>query len=91
VLVLSRKRDQSVLVGDEIVVTVLGIDGDRVKLGITAPRSVTVLRQEVFEQLRSANTTAVTLTAPGRLRSLADALRRLPESEIIPAADPTPQ
>jgi carbon storage regulator len=75
-LVLSRKCEQSLLVGDNIVVTVLGIDGDRVKLGIQAPRSVSVLRQEVFEQLRSANASAAGTTGPASLRSVAAALRR---------------
>ena len=74
-LVLSRKCDQSLLVGDNIVVTVLGIDGDRVKLGIDAPRSVSVLRREVFEQLRSANTSAAAATIPTNLQSVAAALR----------------
>ena len=82
-LVLSRKCDQSLLVGDNIVVTVLGIDGDRVKLGIEAPRSVSVLRQEVFEQLRSANTSAAAVTAPANLESVAAALRgRTAQAEV---------
>jgi carbon storage regulator len=58
VLVLSRKLDQSLHLGDEIVVTVLGIDGDRVKLGIDAPRAVAVLRHEVFTQVQNANADA---------------------------------
>ena len=47
-LVLSRKPHQSLSIGDEITVTVLAIDGDRVKLGITAPQHITVLRSEIF-------------------------------------------
>ena len=74
-LVLSRKCEQSLLVGDNVVVTVLGIEGDRVKLGIEAPRSIAVLRQEVFEQLRSANTSAATAPGPANLHSIAAALR----------------
>ena len=57
-LVLSRKLEQSLNLGDSITITVLGIDGDRVKLGIEAPRSVTVLRQEIYQQVRNANQTA---------------------------------
>ncbi len=72
-LVLSRKAEQSVLIGNDVIVTVLGVEGDRVKLGIEAPRSVTVLRLEVFEQLRSANTGA---GAPTDVQSVAAALRR---------------
>jgi carbon storage regulator len=55
VLVLSRKLEQSLILGDDVTITVLGIEGDRVKLGIDAPRSVTVLRQEVYQQIRNAN------------------------------------
>jgi carbon storage regulator len=74
-LVLSRKCDQSLLLGDDIVVTVLGIDGDRVKLGIEAPREVAVLRQEVYQQLRSSNTSAATPTTRPPLQTVAAALR----------------
>jgi carbon storage regulator len=82
-LVLSRKCDQSLLVGDNIVLTVLSIDGDRVKLGIEAPRSVSVLRQEVFEQLRSANTSAAAVATPATLESVAAALRgRTTQAEV---------
>ncbi len=81
-LVLSRKCDQSLMVGENVVVTVLGIDGDRVKLGIQAPRSVTVLRQEVFEQLRSANARAAA-TAPAALQSVAAALRKRTADSVL--------
>jgi carbon storage regulator len=57
-LVLSRRPEQSVRLGDDIIVTVLGIDGDRVKLGIRAPRDLVVLRQELFEELHDANSAA---------------------------------
>ncbi len=57
-LVLTRKTDESVIIGDEIAVTVLGVEGDHVKLGITAPRKVSVHRQEVYEQIKEANEAA---------------------------------
>jgi carbon storage regulator len=62
------------MLGDDIVVTVLSVDGDRVKLGIQAPRHVAVLRQEIFEQLRLANTGAA-LSDRESFRSVAAALR----------------
>jgi carbon storage regulator len=74
-LVLSRKCEQSLLLGDDIVVTILGIDGDRVKLGIEAPRSVSVLRQEVYQQLRSSNTTAAAVDSRPSIHAAAAALR----------------
>ena len=57
-LVLSRRPEQSLVLGDEITITVLGIDGDRVRLGIDAPRRITVLRQELYAQVKNANVAA---------------------------------
>jgi carbon storage regulator len=51
-LVLSRKVDQSIMIGDEVRVIVAGFDGDQVRLGIEAPRSVPVYRFEIYEELR---------------------------------------
>ncbi len=51
-LVLGRKVKETIMIGDSIVITVLGIDGEYVKLGIAAPRDVPILRQEVFQALR---------------------------------------
>jgi carbon storage regulator len=81
-LVLSRKAEQSLLLGDDIVVTVLGIEGDRVKLGIEAPRSVAVLRQEVYQQLRSSNTTAATTKSRESIQAIAAALRNRSAHEV---------
>jgi carbon storage regulator len=53
-LVLSRKRDERIVIGDNIVVTVVDIRGDKVRLGIEAPSEVPVHRQEVLEALRRA-------------------------------------
>ena len=58
-LVLTRKFNESVIIGDTIAVTVLSIEGDQVRLGITAPRQVAVHRQEVYEQIKSANVEAM--------------------------------
>ena len=51
-LVLTRKVDESLVIGDSIVLTVLAIEGEQVKLGINAPREVTILRQEVFQAVQ---------------------------------------
>ena len=58
-LVLTRRANQSIMIGHEIVVTVLEVRGDQVRLGIKAPRSVDVHREEIFAQLQQANRDAV--------------------------------
>jgi carbon storage regulator len=59
VLVLTRRANQSIMIGHEIVVTVLEVRGDQVRLGIKAPRSIDVHREEIFAQLQQANREAV--------------------------------
>src|SRR5689334_8406422 len=54
-LVLSRQRDQTIMIGDEIEITVVDIRGDKVRLGITAPTRIAVHRKEVYEAIRSEN------------------------------------
>lgn len=51
-LVLTRRANESIVIGDEIVVTILEVRGDQVRVGIEAPRSVSVHRQEVFDALQ---------------------------------------
>jgi len=57
-LVLTRKRNESIIIGDEIAVTVLGVEGDQVRLGITAPKDISVHRREVYEQIKKENVEA---------------------------------
>lgn len=57
-LVLSRRAGESVVIGDDVVVTVLEVRGDVVRVGIDAPRSVQVHRQEVYRELQAANAAA---------------------------------
>jgi carbon storage regulator len=51
-LVLSRKKEESIIIGDNIQVTVVEIRGDKVRLGIVAPRDVPVHREEIYEQVK---------------------------------------
>ncbi len=53
-LILTRRIDEAIVISDDIIVTVLEIRGERVKLGIVAPREVTILRQELRDQVRAA-------------------------------------
>jgi carbon storage regulator len=54
-LVLSRQRDESIVIGDNIVVTIVDVRGDKVRLGIEAPREVSVHRREVYEAIQREN------------------------------------
>lgn len=54
-LVLTRKKDQSIIINDNIEVTILEIQGDQVRIGINAPRSVSIHRKEVFLEIQEEN------------------------------------
>ena len=54
-LVLARQRDQTIMIGDAVQITVVDIRGDKVRLGICAPRDVAVHRKEVYEQIHKSN------------------------------------
>jgi len=60
-LVLSRHRDESIIIGDDVVVTIVDIRGDKVRLGIQAPTDVPVHRQEVYEAIKRENEKAAQL------------------------------
>lgn len=87
-LVLTRRVDESIAIGDSITVTVLAVDGDRVKLGITAPREVLILRQEVAEAVKE-QAHLQELLASGPEPESFEALRKLlaEESPDTPAAE----
>jgi carbon storage regulator len=54
-LVLTRKLDQKIVIGKNIVITVLKVQGDQVSIGIEAPRSTTIYREEIFREIERAN------------------------------------
>ena len=70
-LVLSRQRDESIIIGDNVVVTIVDVRGDKVRLGIEAPREVSVHRREVYEAIQRENQEA------SRIR--AEDARRVPD------------
>ncbi len=61
-LVLSRTRDETIMVGDDIEITVVDVRGDKVRLGIKAPTTIPVHRKEVYEAIKTENTNAATLS-----------------------------
>jgi carbon storage regulator len=64
-LVLSRQRDESIIINDNIVVTIVDIRGDKVRLGIEAPSEVPVHRREVYEAIQRENLRASGLESDG--------------------------
>ena len=54
-LVLTRKINQSIMIGDEIEITVLSVSGEKVRIGIEAPRDISVFRQEVLDNMEEAD------------------------------------
>lgn len=54
-LALSRKKDEAVIINDDIEITIIEVKGDQVKIGISAPKSVPIYRKEVYMQIQNAN------------------------------------
>lgn len=71
-LALARKANESIVINDDVEVTVLEIKGDQVKIGINAPKSVPVYRKELYVQIQEANKEAVNTANP---ETLADFLK----------------
>jgi len=51
-LVLSRQKDESIIIGDDVEITVVDVRGDKVRLGISAPRNVSVHRKEIYDAIQ---------------------------------------
>ena len=58
-LILSRKIDEKIKIGNDITITLIDVHGDQVKIGVEAPKSIKVFRQEVFSAIKSENTAAL--------------------------------
>lgn len=79
-LVLTRKADQSIMIGDDIEIVVSSIDGNTVRIGIKAPRDIKILRKETFEEVRLENLRAVQ-AASRYTEGINKILPRSPESD----------
>lgn len=71
-LALSRKKNEALIVNNNIEITVLEIKGEQVKLGISAPKEVPVYRKEVYVQIQEANQEAVSMEGLSALQNLLD-------------------
>lgn len=64
-LILTRRVGETVMIGNEVTVTVLGVKGNQVRLGINAPKDVAVHREEIFERIKAERTDGDSNAAPG--------------------------
>ena len=71
-LVLSRKLNQAIMIGDDVRIVVVAVDRDTVKLGIEAPRTIPVHRSEVYDEIQRTNRAAVGEQPPGDGAKVAD-------------------
>ena len=99
-LVLSRQRDETIMIGDNIEITVVDIRGDKVRLGINAPKEIPVHRKEVWESIqrenrdaaqRSAHISLEQVTGPKALKPSRKRQRPLPNQDHTKQADPSQQ
>lgn len=81
-LVLSRKPNQSIMIGEEIEVVILEVKGDTVKIGLKAPRDVKVYRQEIYAEIKAENERAAIAKSAttNAAKLLQQALKKKPPS-----------
>lgn len=76
-LVLARRLNESIMIGDDIEIVVIDIKGDQVKLGIKAPRKITVHRKEIYQEIKQENIAAMgSEFDPNKLRDLSELFRK---------------
>jgi len=75
-LALTRKKSESIIIGDDIEIVLLGINGEQVKLGVIAPKSIPVYRKEIYTQIQEENKAALNVSADS-LKDLANAVKSL--------------
>lgn len=69
-LALSRKANESIIIGNDIEITILEVKGEQVKIGINAPKSIPVYREEVYTQIKEANKEAAADAVQENLKNL---------------------
>lgn len=77
-LVLSRKKDETIVIGDKIELTVIDVQGDYVKIGIKAPRDMVVYRKEIYDEVIQANHQAA--QSPKSLKEGINKLKSYPKN-----------
>lgn len=69
-LALSRKKDEAIVINNNVEIKIIEVKGDQVKLGITAPKSVPIYRKEVYKQIQEANQASANEGAMEALKNL---------------------
>ncbi|MFB3430372.1 MAG: carbon storage regulator CsrA [Phycisphaerales bacterium] len=83
-LVLSRQRDETIMIGDDIEITVVDVRGDKVRLGINAPAKIAVHRKEVYEAIRAENERAARVVSDDLVELSKSALGRVRDGKPNP-------
>ncbi len=86
-LILTRKAEQGIVIDGHVVIRLLSIEGERVKIGVEAPRSISVLREELLGEVAGENQAAAQFHGHA---GLAEALRRLAAPAPGPSEEPRP-
>ena len=71
-LVLARKPNQSIMIGDDIEIRIVDVKGDQVKIGITAPRNIRVDRKEIYEMIKTENIESVKAVDKVKLKEISN-------------------
>lgn len=80
-LILARKKNQSLRIGDNIIITVADIQGDQVRLGISAPKDIQILRQELYDAVKDSNKQAAKAVQEMNLSSFLNQVEKLQQQE----------
>lgn len=83
-LVLTRKSEQKIIIGKDIIITVLKVQGDQVSIGIEAPKSVQILREEIFLEIQRENTAGMINKEAVDMKSIAQSLKLKSKKQHLP-------